>query len=99
MLFCETIEISYDELKNFKMKEKSHKPFILCINKENIKFEFLIKINNSDKVADNSSKSEVVNVGNTAFTVPLILSIIGLVILLTGSGVVIYSLFNRKKVD
>ena len=49
MLFCETIEISYDELKNFKMKEKSHKPFILCINKENIKFEFLIKINNSDK--------------------------------------------------
>ena len=55
--------------------------------------------NNSDKVADNSSKSEVVNVGNTAFTVPLILSIIGLVILLTGSGVVIYSLFNRKKID
>ena len=42
MLFCETIEISYDELKNFKLKEKSHKPFILCIKKENIKFEIAL---------------------------------------------------------
>ena len=49
MLAYEIIDINYNELEDLKIKEKNYQPFILAINKENIKFEFLMKINNSDK--------------------------------------------------